>query len=148
MAGNTPTTVSAAIWIYKGAFGLDWSERRHTLLALNFADGSKPTIVQTAGSTRDYRVDKVDDYRPEISDNVVGNVNLGALLVEISKDELVSFLLKTPVDNTIDDWNSHHWVAEAMERMVQAGYLTRETLDRGTDEMADIIVDAKDEHLR
>jgi hypothetical protein len=148
MSSNTPTTVDATIWVYKGALGLDWSEKRHTLLAFTLADGTDPIVIHAAGSPRDYRVEVLENYDPSKSRHVVGNVEVGKLLVQVSKAQLVDFVSQTPVNNTVDDWNCQNWVGDAMERMLNAGWITNRIYHNGLDTMADIVTDAKDEHLR
>lgn len=148
MAEDAPTTVTAYIYIYKGSWGIDWSEKRHTLLSFSFTNGAKTVVVHAAGSKRDYRAESIDGYKAAESDNVVGFAELGALQAQISKKELVKFMLETKVDNEADDWNCQSWVGDAMERMLKAGWITNRIYHNGLDQMADVILEAKDEHMR
>lgn len=45
------------------------------------------------------------------------------------------------------DWNSQDWVGNALDRLVAAGYLDRNTRDRGIDRMIDAVLEAKDEKI-
>lgn len=53
-----------------------------------------------------------------------------------------------PVDDPEKlDWNSQNWVADALERLVTAGYLDPKAKDRALDEMVDAVLEAGDEEI-
>jgi hypothetical protein len=103
MAGNARTTITATIFVYKGALGLDWSEKRNILLAFKSTDNSKPVVVHAAGWDKDFRVEAVDEYDPTRSRNVSGRAELGTLQVQTCKTQLVGYLSQTPANNTVND---------------------------------------------
>lgn len=46
-----------------------------------------------------------------------------------------------------EDWNSQNWVWDALEGLVEAGYLDVGAKDRGLEEMVDVVLEAGDEKI-
>ena len=62
-----------------------------------------------------------------------------------SKQQLISTIAGTPIDNRTRSWNCQHWVGDGLERVAEQRWIDRQTKSNATSDMVDVVMDAQEE---
>lgn len=138
----TSPTITASIAVFKSN-PVDYQKWRHTALSFKFSNpASAPVMVHIVGAPGLFTLQVVPNYDPIGSRTIAGIHTIGTLLRPISKDQLITFVSQTPIDNRSSEFNCQNWVHDALKRLKDAGYLTPTMFDEAFDEMMEITLQA------
>lgn len=124
--------------------GLDFQKYRHVALYFDLENGKSVTI-HIIGSPREFEPEIREEYIPELSVTHAGTRKVCNLANKMSKPELISFVLQTPIDNNSLEFSCQHWLGDTLERFHNAGHMSREDWIKGVDAMIDLTREAADE---
>lgn len=138
-----PTKVSILVY-----FGdpVDFTKYRHTALFFEFPGGST-CAMHITGSPGLFEFESYENYNPEQSRRLARTIPVAELRDSISEASIRGVISRTPVKNgpADGDWNCQNWVADALTRMVNNGYLNVSQRASAIDAMTDACLEAADE---
>ncbi|KAJ5640289.1 uncharacterized protein N7484_008151 [Penicillium longicatenatum] len=125
---------------------LDFTKYRHTALFFEFSNGST-CAMHIEGAPGFFEFQSLDNYRPEQSRKLARKFPVAELRDSISEISIRGVVSRTPVKNrpADADWNCQSWVADALTRMVNNGFLNASQRASAIDQMTDVCLEAKDE---
>jgi hypothetical protein len=125
---------------------LDYTKYRHTALFFEFTNGST-CAMHIEGAPGFFEFQPLDNYRPEQSRRLAKKFPVAELQDSISEVSIRGVVSRTPVKNrpADADWNCQSWVADALTRMVNNGYLNASQRASAINQMTDVCLEAKDE---
>jgi hypothetical protein len=138
-----PTKVSILVFVGEP---LDYTKYRHTALFFEFPNGST-CVMHVEGAPGIFEFKPLDNYKPEQSRKIANRFLVAELQDSISEVSIRGVVSRTPVKNSPADadWNCQNWVADALTRMVNNGYLSASQRASAIDQMTDACLEAKDE---
>lgn len=138
-----PTNVFILVFVGEP---LDYTKYRHTALFFEFPNGST-CAMHIEGAHGFFEFQSLDNYRPEQSRRLAKKLPVAVLQDDIDEASIRGVISRTPVKNRpLDaDWNCQSWVADALTRMVNNGYLNVSQRASAIDQMTDVCLEAGDE---
>ncbi|KAI9374200.1 Pyruvate/Phosphoenolpyruvate kinase-like domain-containing protein [Aspergillus egyptiacus] len=135
------------ILIYKGE-PLDYSEYRHTALYFHFASSSR-SIMHVIGCPGLFRFAHNIDVDPSAMGDLAKVIPVTEIPTSIGEDSICETVARTPIRNgRLDlDWNCQNWVGDALARLVERGWISKDVRGDAIDKMADACLEAKDDQL-
>lgn len=124
---------------------LDYQKYRHAALCLRPDNGEKPMIVHLIGPNRAYQLETRNESEPSASAKFAKEVRVGWLGARMTKAQLANFVRQTPIDNESREFDCQKWVANALQRLASARYLTNKECGDGINGMVDATMEAAEE---
>jgi hypothetical protein len=139
---NCPMTQNIWIFIFRG-YPEDTYNRRHTLFYLDSPDVDDFHITAHAQQPTEklpYEYVEVDgEERYPMSIDLINGRLVGRAQVDHQR-KLLDVIASTPVGGE-PDWNCQHFVFNALDRLTEAGAISRQQLDDAKDWMMDSVLD-------
>ncbi|RMZ84897.1 hypothetical protein DV738_g391, partial [Chaetothyriales sp. CBS 135597] len=131
-----------SIIVYRGD-PVDLQKTRHTALFVTFADGVT-ALIHAVGVAGDFGVDQRLNEDPTNSQRFVKEIPIAEITGK-SNFEIQSTITATPVDNSTHDWDCQKWVGDALTRLNNLGWITKQQRSDGISKMVDVTFEAEDE---
>lgn len=130
--------------VYRGD-PVDLQATRHTALFIN--EGSQETgeLLHLAGSAGIFSFERRSNENPTKSQTFAKKIPVEPITKAPTRQQLVSKIAATPINNRSHSWNCQTWVGDALARLVGEDWLSRQSKSNAISSMADAIVEAKDE---
>ncbi|EER39184.1 conserved hypothetical protein [Histoplasma capsulatum H143] len=133
------------ILVFKGD-PVDLKKFRHTALYLEFAAGTH-SMMHVTGTQGMFVFEAKTDYNPVLSRSLVKMIPAAEVPDSISEASIKSTVSATPAKNSREDldWNCQLWVGDALTRLTDRDYVSKEQRDAAIDAMVDACMEAEDE---
>ncbi|OAL35372.1 hypothetical protein AYO20_05423 [Fonsecaea nubica] len=138
------------IVVYKGD-PVDLQKTRHTALFIyddddnDDDDRGNGDILHVAGAAGLFVFERRHDENPEKSRTFVRQFPVEPIINSPTKQQLITEITATPVNNSTHSWNCQIWIGDALGRLVGAHWISTQTASNAISSMAAVIVEAKDE---
>lgn len=138
-----PTNIYVLVFVGEP---LDLTKYRHTALFFEFSNGST-CAMHIQGAHGFFEFQSLNNYRPEQSRKLANKLLVATLQDHITETSIRDVVSRTSVRNrpADADWNCQGWVADALTRLVNHGYLNASQRASAIDRMTDACLEARDE---
>lgn len=130
---------------------VDLSPFRHAGLYVELDRDTKNRgrVFHITGASGIYRYEERPDYNPEASMSLYKRIRVAELPSEVPESSFRSIIATTRIRNEPEerDWNCQSWVCDALQRLVNQGWLSKEDRESSIDQMVDACLEAKDEEF-
>lgn len=131
-----------SIIVYKGD-PVDLRKTRHTALFVTFADNTT-VLIHAIGAGGDFTMAQRLNEQPTDSQRFVKSIPV-AVITGKSKSQIRSTIAATPVNNSSRDWDCQKWVGDALTRLSNLGWITKQQKSDAISRMVDAVFEAEDE---
>ncbi|KAJ5093215.1 hypothetical protein N7456_009076 [Penicillium angulare] len=135
-----PTTVQ--ILVYRGE-PVDSINYRHAALFFKFPNGSQ-SLMNAEGTPGLFEFKAREDYAPEFSIKLAATIPVAEFSDAVNPWSIRPVVSATPIKNGDLGWNCQNWVADALGRLVDFGYLTTAQREPAYRQMIRVIMEAPD----
>lgn len=132
------------IIVYKGD-PVDLQKTRHTALFISEDNQETGDLLHLAGAAGLSTFERRQHENPTQSRTFLKKIPVGPITNSPTKQQLITRITATPINNSTHSWNCQTWVGDALERIVGGLWISSQTKSNAIGSMAEVIVEAEDE---
>lgn len=132
------------IVVFKGD-PVDLQKTRHTALFISEDDQRYGDLLHVTGAAGTFGFERRQQVDPAGSRTFIKKIAVGPLTNGPTKQQLISRITATPINNSTRSWNCQNWVGDALVRVVQGNWISSKSKSDAISAMADVIIEAEDE---